>query len=216
MASDPNAVMVLTRFYDATPMRVRFGRLQTELQPHARYPFWSEVLGKWLSVRLESYMIMTGRKKSMQRFGVVELFAQGATIHQTDEQGVLKGLQVLCPPSVLEQTNSSCIFSATEKASPTLSYQRLIDLSKQFSFLLFNEVPDACSANIRKKAATAEKCAVCGNILHADDKCGAHQCHRIVEKKERLTIGHIFAMTFSSALISIQNRHQLQMQVGQF
>ena len=38
MIGEGDSVLVVQRQYDATPARVRFGQLQGQLEPHARYP----------------------------------------------------------------------------------------------------------------------------------------------------------------------------------
>ena len=40
---------VIHRFFDSTPVRLRFGRLQSELQPRARYPI--EIDGEWWATK---------------------------------------------------------------------------------------------------------------------------------------------------------------------
>ena len=160
-------------------------------------------------MRLSEFQAKTGIHKSALRYGVVELLGQGVMIQQSNESDILQGLQIFCPPLVLGRANSSCIFAATERAAPPVSIPSLIDLSKTLEFILLQEVPDACSANIRNKAAKAEACQGAGNIVHAGDKCGAHQGHRTIALKESYTIGNIYAIAFSSSQTAIQNRHQV-------
>ena len=174
--ADPDPVFVFTRWYDATPMRVRFGQMQAELSPHARYPYWSKDLGRWVSLTLEQYRAMPDvRREIVMRYGVVEVLAQGLTLHQADQHGIVKASRVLCPPSILQRSNTSCIFSATEGAAPALAIPQLMELRHSTRFMLLNEVPDACAPNLRKKQATAKACAKAKNILHAGHNCCAHQ-----------------------------------------
>ena len=174
--ADPDPVFVFTRWYDATPMRVRFGQMQAELSPHARYPYWNKDLGRWVSLTLEQYRAMPDvRREIVMRYGVVEVLAQGLTLHQADQHGIVKASRVLCPPSILQRSNTSCIFSATEGAAPALAIPQLMELRHSTRFMLLNEVPDACAPNLRKKQATAKACAKAKSILHAGHNCCAHQ-----------------------------------------
>ena len=113
------ACPVINKFYDCTPLRVGFGRLQPVLMPHARYPL--KLDNKWRSVSLEEYLKhRPGR--SVLRYGTVELLGQGMTCHylhpETEE---LFGIRVMGRPHILQSANASCLFTATESEVPEFS-----------------------------------------------------------------------------------------------
>ena len=74
---------------------------------------------------------------------------------------------------------------------------------------MLNEIPDACKPNLRKKVAIEEKLQGCKNVLHIPSTCMAHQVHRIDEKKERWSVGNIYAIVFSASRACIHNLLQM-------
>eukprot|EP00973_Karenia_brevis_P082726 11467236-Karenia_brevis.AAC.1 len=59
-------VPVILKWYDTTPMTVRFGRLQQQIAPHARYPVLAH--NTWKAVSYDEYVrIEHGRRPP--RFG---------------------------------------------------------------------------------------------------------------------------------------------------
>lgn len=112
---DFGACPVIHKFYDCTPARLKFGRLQSQLMPHARYPV--EIDGRWTAVPLEQYLAHRPHA-GVLRYGVLEVLAQGHTMHYMDERGELHAFRAVCKPVVLQAGNASCLFSATEKETP--------------------------------------------------------------------------------------------------
>ena len=199
---------MVTRFYDATPMRMRFGVLQHLIAPHARYPWYDKETKRWIALTIDKFREQKGMRGVM-RWGVLELFAQGITCHQVLNSGITNAFRVFCAPSILQRGNTSCIYAATEKASESFTVERLMALSSQLSWLVLNEIPDACKPNLRKKIAIEDKLKGCKNVLHVGCTCMAHQVHRIVEKNERWSIGNIHAIWFSASQACMQNLLQM-------
>jgi hypothetical protein len=59
---------VITRHYDCTPIRVRFGSLQDRVMPHARYSYFDKDLDKWVQLSLPEYL-SKGPSPHLIRFG---------------------------------------------------------------------------------------------------------------------------------------------------
>eukprot|EP00959_Pyramimonas_sp_CCMP1952_P140788 2946582-Pyramimonas_sp.AAC.1 len=117
--SDANVSLVVNLFYDASPNRVRFGGLQSQLQPRARHPALVPsdrpgVEPQWKSVDLDTYRKITGKTAPLN-FGTVELLAQGAFVHcMFPKTGRSFSFQCFCRPSVLQACTGSCLTSALE------------------------------------------------------------------------------------------------------
>lgn len=65
------------RFYDATPVRLRFGRLQPDVMEHARYAYFGTDK-KWHLVPFREWLQKV--PNASPSFGTLELLAQGATV----------------------------------------------------------------------------------------------------------------------------------------
>ena len=201
------ACPVINKFYDCTPSRVGFGRLQPVLMPHARYPL--KLDNKWRSVSLEEYLKhRPGR--NVLRYGTVELLGQGMTCHylhpETEE---LFGIRVMCRPRILQSANASCLFTATESEVPEFSAKGLENICEQVPMALVCESPDAASANNRKKAKSSSLAP--SNCFHVPAVCDAHQAHRMVAMKEKDSIGNLYSIAASCAHPPFQDllQHQL-------
>eukprot|EP00973_Karenia_brevis_P066180 9197860-Karenia_brevis.AAC.1 len=83
------------------------------------------------------------------------------------------------------------MFSATEDEIPQFSVQGLRQLCTQCPLVMYDERPDACTSNNRKKLKTASMTPA--NCLHIMGSCGSHQCHRTIAGKESEVIGDVFA-----------------------
>ena len=59
---------VVTRHYDCTPVRTRFGQLQDQVMPHARY-LWQDAEQNWKSLVLAEYLIKNPHVR-MPRLGM--------------------------------------------------------------------------------------------------------------------------------------------------
>lgn len=104
---------VIAKFYDCTPMRIAFGKLQQQLVPHARFPV--KIDQQWKSVTLDVFLSKSpGRQRSTLRYGVMELLAQGVTCHYITKDDMFAGFRLFCRPRILQGATGSCIYSATE------------------------------------------------------------------------------------------------------
>jgi hypothetical protein len=194
---------VVCKFYDCTPARLGFGRLQPQLMPHARYPL--RVNDKWVSLPLDQYL-QKCQRFSVLRFGVLELLAQGLTCHYTSPSGEFSGFRAFCRPRILQSGNASCLFTATETEVPEFSKAGLRSLSEDCPFAIVNEQPDAASSNTRKKAKSSQDTPA--NVFHVNGVCDAHQGHRMIEMKEKDLIGNVHAIAVSAANPELQNKLQ--------
>jgi hypothetical protein len=107
-------IPVVSKFYDCTPMRLAFGRLQPQLHVHARYPL-RLADNKWTSVPLDEFLkARPDRNRSSLRYGVLELLAQGMTCHSLSSSSMFEGFRVFCRPRILQAGTASCIYTATD------------------------------------------------------------------------------------------------------
>ena len=211
LVKNKDSTLVVQRFYDATPVRVRFGQLQGVLEPIARYPLFDDQTQRWKTVSLDDFREATGRSHRMQ-WGTVELLGQGLTCQQLTDgpAGTLEGFEIVAPPQVLQAANSSCIYAATEDLCPELvsrpTGQGLAEIRKVCKMVLLSELPDACKPNLRKRAQTIADTSAWDNVFSTNGTCGCHQAHRVVESKEKWSIGNVYAIAFSCAQPALQRR----------
>jgi hypothetical protein len=197
--------LVITRYYDCTPVRLRFGRLQDQVMPHARYPLLNAE-GKWKSVPFQEYRKINS-KHAKPKFGTVDLLAQGVTCHYMDsDTNYLHGFRAMCKPTILQRGNASCLFSACESEVPSLNCAGLNRIAERSPFILLNEVPDASTVNKRKKAKTFQK--LNDNIFATESSCAAHQGHRIIEQPEKDMVGNVHAVHVTCSHVHNQVRMQ--------
>lgn len=105
----PGAAHVIGRYYDATPLRVRFSQphLRTTLMHLARHFARNEATGKW-----EVANLCPG---AALRAGVMEVFAQEVTVATVQQhERTWHERVVTCPPQYLARANASCIQSACD------------------------------------------------------------------------------------------------------
>lgn len=148
--SGGGSVCFYQHFYDATPVRLGFGRMRDVLHPHARYIVLDKSGTKWELVSHESFIQRTGIK--VARFGVCEVLGQIITFHVALPDDTIDGLQVLCHPQILQRSNGSCIYSATQECCKSFSHDEVVKMCSKVSLFFVSERPDACSSNIRKRA----------------------------------------------------------------
>jgi len=139
---------VIMRHYDFTPAKVRFGALQAELMPHARY--WQHDGAKWKAVGFEEISRRFGRNL---RYGTVELFAECSEVHYASASGEgIVSHRFFTPPPVVGQRANACVtFEALEKSIPQLDVESVNALSERLGFLFYLEAPDASAVNGLKK-----------------------------------------------------------------
>ena len=194
---------VFVRFYDCTPIRMRFGRLQEDLAPLARYVIRNG--DKWSTVTFREFLRRYPNSKVL-RAGVLELMAHGisCTYVRPSNQPEMASFRSMSKPMILEKGDSSCLYSACEDAEPQMSVSAFQELSRRVPFAILNEVPDAASGNSRKKAATWEHLP--DNFFGVDGTCGAHQGHRIVGGPEKELVGHVHAVHVTCSHFSNSGR----------
>ena len=106
--------IVLDRGYDATPMLVRFGSLQSLLEPVARYLIKVPAARggeRWAAVPFETFRERCPGAQTSS--GVVEIMAQRLDLRWMRGDS----MEHRCfhvPPMVLQQANSSCTFGALQ------------------------------------------------------------------------------------------------------
>ncbi len=205
---DTLASPTICRAYDATPKHAWFGRLQEEIQPHARYPWYGKGEDKWKSLKFSDFMQKCSGKQRHLTHGTVELLATGTETCWIDKAGLVNNSQTFHSPVILQNSQASCIYSATESADCEYSYENIVELAGALPFLCLAEAPDACVTNKRKIAKGATVLNGARNVFHHQGKCGSHQCHRMIEIFEQRTCGDVHAC--ACALGDPSHAHMMQ------
>ena len=146
-----------------------------------------------------------------RRCGVVELFAQSACsswpgAHATERR------DFMLSPCVMERGNASTIYSAVENAVPLLAVDSIKGWAESGCVVIVDEPVDGCSANLRKRAATAADFADHASVLyHSTATCAVYKLNRVVAKtvSEEASVGHIHAVQY---ILSLANRSTALMQ----
>jgi hypothetical protein len=76
--------LVITKHYDATPLMLRFGRLQHLLCPHARYTV-QDASRKWKLIRFDEFRQLHPQASPAK--GVLEFFIQEISLHWEGPNG---------------------------------------------------------------------------------------------------------------------------------
>lgn len=197
--------LILTRHYDATPMRLNFGRLQEDLTPMARYLIPDGL--RWKAVPLHVFRRL--KPKAQLRFGILEVLAQSASIDRVVHVGGKAQAitaKILCNPVVIERANSSCIFDAVDKAIPALSLESISLLAVQVPWTMIVDVPDNHSANGRRQAETIRRLP--RNCLFLGSSCLAHAAHTatVNSTQENDVIGDMHAIGVASSQLANQRK----------
>ena len=114
----------------------------------------------------------------------------------------------LIPPCALENGRASTIHAAVEQGADVFSSPRLRALAPSVRFIFFSEVPDSCSANRRKRAATAAFFAKDPSIFVSPmPGCMIHLLHRMLAAvtQEHTCLGDLHAMAFTTQNASRRN-----------
>ncbi len=225
---DKSRALAINRFYDATPMFLKFGRL-TSLIGSSRYLKKVERPGqpvRWTTISYEEW-----RKEhpnlGKPRMGVLDLFATrlqvghcsgSVSASSSSSPGSFDVQSAQCnfqefhtPPPVIKSGTASCIYSAVDATSPSFSLASLSGWAAHDAdrVCILNDCPDNARSNLRCKKATAEELP--GNMLY-DMFCGctAHKLHNSTVKVsgESKLVGHVHACSFVMSLAS--RRQQLQ------
>ena len=141
----------------------------------------------------------------MPRVGVVEIFAQQATVHYRQHSEWHSGT-ILVMPRVIPNQTSGAIFSACESGVPLLSSAKIVQMCSKLRFMLLSEFPDGCSAHSRKLAATANRLPK--NCFFVAGACAVHSVHRMVVSAlpEGRLLGDVYACKYISHLSGHYNR----------
>ena len=201
--------MVLNRNYDATPVACTFGAMQDLVAPYATYFVEDKTNPRcpWKAVSLDEWRAL-GRKAKPGR-GSLQILAQRLEIGWVlkDSDGV-DMQEILIPPIAMANGKSSTLYSATEKAVEDLSLDKLLELARHIKFIIVNEIPDQCSANVRKKAATISALLKIDNVFYNPFQCCmAHTLHRLMARsfREEDIIGDIHAIAYVMTLTPQRN-----------
>jgi hypothetical protein len=196
---------IIRKAYDATPSRIGFGKLQSEIMPHARYAVRAAD-GRWTSIPYDKYIEQHGRR-GLLRYGIIDILAIHVRMaYMHPEQRTFKGVKVFCKPVALARGNASCIYRATEDCAKQFNRDGIIKIMSDSVFGIVVEVPDGASSNDRKKEKTkTDLPANCGFI---GSKCGGHQGFRIIESRWKEVVGDVYAIAVTSSAVAHQNRLQ--------
>ena len=115
----------IIRNHDATPNLVKFGQLQSQAFGNARYPVLQEN-GQWKCKTYQELCELRGRVL-MPTGGVVEIFAQSASIHWSILTEPKENInhRLVIPPMVLARSNASTLHTAFEEALEVLNLNNL-------------------------------------------------------------------------------------------
>lgn len=196
-------VPVLQRHWDATSNRLAFGSLQDVLAPHARYSM-KDAAGNWSLVNYREFK----KKYKVARYGVVELLAQGGTIHWWTGQDEIDGCRWVLPPCVIQNGGSSCLFRAVQYSVEPLTPVGLRHLCSRVPFMFVHDHPDGCAPNKRAMAAGKETLpSNCFDI--SDGTCASHQCWRIAHKAFGKVIGDMHACHVTCGNVAFSGKLQV-------
>lgn len=186
----------------------RFGRLQDQLEPIARYLI-AETLPsgrtQWKAVQHTEYKRLHPR--AAMRSGVCEVFAQSAQVVWSNGSDTTKHLFTFAP-QILERGNGSTIYSAVEEASETLSLPSIREIAEKVPVVLYDEVVDSGKANVRKRMKTAEELDPCKNVLYQfSSGCAVHDTNRGLGRavNEDGLVGHVHAVQHVLSMSSRRN-----------
>ncbi len=161
---EPRSAVVISRGYDATPMRLSFikSRLRDVLIPLARYVVQNKTTNEWEIVEYDVYKSRCPSHKL--KFGVMEVFMQQGSYVTRGPSGLQSSKTVTCAPCVLAHGNCSCIHAATEMM-PGASVAELEKLAESAEFVFLNDSPDSAPSNQRKKSFTSQRLQPLCNVF---------------------------------------------------
>ena len=202
-----NTSLTVIRHHDATPILVKFGRLQDTLVANARYLKKLEPeLGRparWTTQSYADYRLE--HPNSSPTMGVVQVLGQKARVCSItyDPANVMETAQTtvqhfISAPMAMADGKGTTTYDALETAFGTaLKIDGMKEMSRHVDVLVVSDVPDNCNANRRQKAATEESFRDVPNLLydmHAG--CHGHKLHTLVTKttREQKLAGHVHAV----------------------
>jgi hypothetical protein len=128
---------VWSLFYDTTPVRLAFGRVQEAAMPFAKYSV-QDKSGECKLVGYDEYRALYP-KRPKPRFGVLEVFAQGTTCHYMNAAAEMEGFRAFCMPRALASNNASILLRASETSLPSFSRGGLADLASRHKYSVVAE-----------------------------------------------------------------------------
>jgi hypothetical protein len=194
-----------TNYEDCTPWRCRFGQLQQEIMPFARYSVKGSD-GKWSMVQLDEFRRRYPRLNTIN-YGTLELYASGRTCQYIDSHtGAIGGFRCMSPPCFLQRGNSSCMQSATHTLYKQFDPDGMQRIADAVPYGIVQEMQDSHSAECRKKAKIFQELP--NNFLGFDGRCGFHQGHRVVAANEERQVGDIHACYVTCSQVHNQCKMQ--------
>lgn len=181
----------IVKSYDATARAMHFGRLQQQVLPTAKFPWYDKALHRWTILPFDDYMKRCPRRRSLLRQGVLELLALSKEIWWQHRDNTVQGTKHFQSPLILQAANASCLHAAVETGC--WSYDSIMRLAKVVPFAIVCEVPDFCSSNRRKCMQGSINMLPQRNCMHWRGCCCAHQCHRCIEQCEKASCGDVYS-----------------------
>ena len=195
--------------YDNTEELVVFGRLEGILIPVARYPVKYDGENFWRKVGVDEFLRFQRQERGINaqqtHQGIIHIMAQSAKCTWTNNDDSLEGFTIWGRPQALQRGNSSTIYRAVEGETgcmPKASEEALAECDLIFK----QEIPDACTANKRKKAKSLQ--VMDGKVWDWSGDCGAHQGVRVVAAREKRRMGDIYSFYVTCSNTSLQSRLQ--------
>ena len=173
-------VICICHSYDSTPLNFRFGCLQHEIAPRAKY-FRKQPDGKWKMYTLDELRAAGYSRNSTPESGKLDVLARSIEVSWVSERGEHMRKPILLPPCAVEDGGASTLHSAIEDTAKQfgLGVDDLIELSKYVRFVFFSESPDSCKANKRKRAFVLHYLLPHPRVLHPPlPGCIVHLLHR--------------------------------------
>ncbi len=210
------------RHHDSTPLLLRFGQLQSEIAPHARYLKKLEAdreggYARWTTCTYGEYC--KSNPKMVPQSGVLEVFAQTSHMCSCDYMGNLdlqddnwptqirpQWQDFMHAPCILASGTASNYLTALSNTHFDLSVQRLKQESEATDISMLDEMPDGAKPNKRCKTYVATELLECENVIMDEhNTCCVHKLHNFTTKSigEKYFIGHLHAI---HSVWSIQSR----------
>ena len=202
--------LVLNRFYDSTPMFLRFGRFESKLSTQARYLKPVEPVAggyvRWKTIPYEEYKKL--HPNSAPQMGVLEVNASSSLLAYASWDDEQEGEQwestlqqhtqeVIFPPALLQRGTSSCIYGAAETSSPSFSIAELKKwaAASPDHVAILNDCPDNSKPNGRAKKAMAAALPEDNILVESYAGCVVHKLHGFLTKVigEDKLVGHVHA-----------------------
>ena len=195
---------VVNRYYDATPMRLSFHQpeLRERLLPLAK--FFIKDGERWRAV---SYTEYSRNNRLTIKFGVLEVFAQEASIASTYGDRLICQRQLLVPPKILKHGTGSCIHAALDGVEQ-FSLEDIKALCGRAQAVFLNDCPDDASSNRRRKRFCARQLRGVPNVCLNLAACYGHHLHRVIvaATDEKKIAGDVHAIAYTCSRIPHQNK----------